>query len=569
MAEAASKGPFEDYLRVAAKYNAETMRILEASARDIQKRLAQLKLAEGIGARVREAQLRLVLAEVRNEQASMWAAIGKSTQAGRKAAAEAAQEALEAISRVAYASLAVDAAEALTAGLKATARAGIDAAYARVPRALSEAVYRNGVVASGKIEDLIRRGITQGLSAKELAASVYQYVSPTTPGGASYAAMRLARTEINNAFHEQQIKAAKAPGVSGIKWNLSSSHPRPDECNSFAEQDSFKMGAGVYPINDVPSKPHPHCFCYLTYVTMDPKEFSAAMMSGRFDDEIRRRAGINADRLKGMNRDVAKAPAAKRTQAARQRTHTSGADPTVTPGKLKPPKRVNGSDLSAEAERDIFDVMSGGLEGESLWFDQGLYNLMDRQGFTALPGSTVNGAELDSLIGQGWREVWRGTQGGKGQTAAEAVQSYLQNQRFFPGTGIYGNGIYTSVDREVAEYYTRATAKQPKGKLMRMVISPDARIIDYHDLVDLQRKAIREFKETHQFELSRQAPHDVYGKAQTYLDMIADPGRFATMQGYDVISVIAQDDGGRVRGKRTALDQFVILNRSVVVVMEV
>jgi hypothetical protein len=326
MPAAASKNPFDDYLRVQRKYNADLDRILEEAARDAQRTIATLKLTDTLGARVRQAQLTAVLAEIRNEQASMWQNVGAAAQAGRKAAAEAAQEALEVISRVAYASLAPAAAEALTEGLKATARAGINTAYARVPRQLSEAVYRNGVVASGKIDDMIRRGLIQGLSAKEMAASVYQFVSPTTPGGASYAANRLARTEINNAFHAQQIAAADAPGVSGVKWNLSGSHPRPDECNDLAERNRYDMGGGVYPKLNVPSKPHPHCFCYLSYITMDPEEFATAMHSGKFDDEIRRRAQINADKLRQLSPRQEVSTSSRRVRSARQRTGASGAE---------------------------------------------------------------------------------------------------------------------------------------------------------------------------------------------------------------------------------------------------
>jgi hypothetical protein len=126
---------------------------------------------------------------------------------------------------------------------------------------------------------------------------VYQYVSPTTPGGESYAAMRLARTEINNAFHERQLAGANRPGVTGVQWNLSGSHRVPDQCNLFAQRDSHNKGPGVFPVGKVPDKPHPQCFCFLTYVTMKPAEFKRALEQGDFDDELDRRTRANLRRL--------------------------------------------------------------------------------------------------------------------------------------------------------------------------------------------------------------------------------------------------------------------------------
>lgn len=290
MATPARDPAFRAYLLVQRKFDAELAAALEAAARDIERKLRVLRVTPGIGATVRASQLRVTLAAIHEELADLWGNdVTRNVMRGSQAAAKAAESAIETLSRTVYASLPERDAEALIRSLRASSRAGIQAAYARVPRALSAAVYRNQAVSRGIIDGLIRQGLIQGLSAKELAREVYRYVSPTTPGGASYAAMRLARTEINNAFHEQQIKTAHAPGVKAVKWNLSGSHPKPDVCNQYAEEDHADMGAGVYRVGDVPGKPHPHCFCYLTYVTLTPKQFAAAMEAGDFDDELRRR----------------------------------------------------------------------------------------------------------------------------------------------------------------------------------------------------------------------------------------------------------------------------------------
>lgn len=99
-------------------------------------------------------------------------------------------------------------------------------------------------------------------------------VDPSTPGGVSYAAKRLARTELNNAFHTtQQASAEVNPFVVGLRWNLSMSHKKPDRCDELAAGHSPGKTSGVYLPSDLPRKPHPQCLCYTTNEMMDEDEF--------------------------------------------------------------------------------------------------------------------------------------------------------------------------------------------------------------------------------------------------------------------------------------------------------
>jgi len=281
--------PFRAYRGVQRKYDAALAAELERTARRIRARIN--RLPAGIGGEVRHAQLTLVLRQIDVLLRAMFGGpVLDMIQAGRKAAAQAAQDAVETITAVAYTALPEAVAEALVDGLDATAASGIESLFARVPRQLSARVYRTASLASGSVHKLIREGLVSGLSARELATSVYRHISPTTPGGVSYAAMRLARTEINNAFHERQIEAANRPGVKAVQWNLSSSHKVPDKCNVYAAHKPYAP-------DDVPDKPHPQCFCYLTYVVMNPAEFASALQAGDFDAELDRRTRANVRRL--------------------------------------------------------------------------------------------------------------------------------------------------------------------------------------------------------------------------------------------------------------------------------
>lgn len=294
----ATPNPLRAYITVQTKYDRELARVLERAARDIWRRIESL--GDGIGAEVRKAQLRLVLTEIRNVQQEMWVSgVGRVVRDGRRAAAEASESVAETLTRVLYAALPERVAQTVSDGLKATARAGIERDFARIPRALSTRVYHDFALTSGQVERTIRSGMVSGLSARELAKEVYVFISPTTPGGASYAASRLARTEINNAFHQQQIAGAKRPGVTAAKWNLSGSHPKPDICNQYADQDEFGLGPGMYPPDEVPpSKPHPQCLCFITYRTMNAREFRDALDRGDFDAELDKRTAANLARLR-------------------------------------------------------------------------------------------------------------------------------------------------------------------------------------------------------------------------------------------------------------------------------
>jgi hypothetical protein len=89
------------------------------------------------------------------------------------------------------------------ASLEATARSGVDAYLARRHNnfTLSQRVYRNRALSRGYVERVINNGLLLGKSPAEIAKDVRQFISPNTPGGTSYAAMRLGRTEVVNAYH--------------------------------------------------------------------------------------------------------------------------------------------------------------------------------------------------------------------------------------------------------------------------------------------------------------------------------------------------------------------------------
>jgi hypothetical protein len=345
-------------LRLQRQYDERIMKILEEAALDIQRRVEKLKVSTRFSDSIRASQLRLVLSQIRRTQLDMFLSIGDEIRAGQLAAAIFATDDLEKLARIGLSSLPRAAATEFVDSLMASAQAGINTFYSRVKRELSTRLYKNGQWSTDHIETLIRNGILRNASARELAKDVYRFVSPTAPGGASYVAMRLARTEINNAFHNQQIKGFQFPWVESVKWNLSGSHPRKDECNTLAESDQYNLGPGQFPRGKVPGKPHPQCLCFLTATSVSPRKFADDVRSGKYDDELRRRFDANLARLKGQPEPVKKttakktAPTPKKTTTAPKKTA-----PPPAPKEIPVPKNAQPYHTSIKGIEDLANTV--------------------------------------------------------------------------------------------------------------------------------------------------------------------------------------------------------------------
>jgi len=155
---------------------------------------------------------------------------------------------------------------------------------------LSDRVWRIQQYTQKGILDITIQGIMSGISAVELAEQLEGFLlkrgpawttgikrSVTGKGTVAYNALRLARTEINQAYHWAQKEMAKEnPMLIGQKWNLSNTHPHdwspsaaymgyPEICDYYAKHDHHGLGEGVFPPGEAPPD-HPNGLCYLTDV---------------------------------------------------------------------------------------------------------------------------------------------------------------------------------------------------------------------------------------------------------------------------------------------------------------
>lgn len=263
-------------------YDLRLDRILLDAIPQIEREALLLAGKAGIGAEVRRTQLAGSKVALHRAVAALWRAIGATIRAGtQEAAAMAVEKSFDwdtALLRRAFPRNSDR--EAMRAYLLASAGRGVEAVVARSVRSyvpLSTRVYRNDNRSRKLLEARINAALASGASATDLARSIRDLINPRTPGGISYAAKRLGRTELNNAYHAMSIEHnSDKPWVQSMAWALSKSHPKPDVCDLLALR-------GPYPPGQVPAKPHPHCLCYVYPVLLDEKQFDRLLAAGTFD----------------------------------------------------------------------------------------------------------------------------------------------------------------------------------------------------------------------------------------------------------------------------------------------
>lgn len=282
--------PLKLYLRGEVATIEEIVLVLRDAAAEAQRRINKLETRYGIGAQVERAQLAMVKKELHAVQQQLWLDVGRRVRGGGTRVAEAAALATEQVEQVLFQALGQAVPDVLLQAQQEFAKATVDTFLARGENGigLSQRVYQTKQLSNGLVDRVINREILLGRSWQQLAKAVVPMIHPDTPGGASYAAKRLARTELNNAFHTTNKKlAAENPWVTGQKWNRSRSHPKRDKCDDLAEGHSSGQKPGVYTIGNVPDKPHPQCLCYLTEEVVSEDDFLDSLLNVTPEDVAR------------------------------------------------------------------------------------------------------------------------------------------------------------------------------------------------------------------------------------------------------------------------------------------
>lgn len=171
-------------------------------------------------------------------------------------------------------------------------------------RRLSDRVWLARQTTRDAIDRRLREAIANGDDPIQVARDLEQYLDPSlapvrnergrlvgpqptgavtrTPrgGSGSYAARRLARTEISRAFNQAALQVGELnPFVEGMQWQLSAGHDESDACDDNAHRSSRGMPRGVYRHGEFPRIPnHPQCKCVaVPYVERDTESVVAQL----------------------------------------------------------------------------------------------------------------------------------------------------------------------------------------------------------------------------------------------------------------------------------------------------
>lgn len=285
-------------------------------------------------------------------------------------------------------------------------------------------------------------------------------------------------------------------------------------------------------------------------------------------------------------------------------------------------RRVEGRDLSEQVITRAGDFVYTYLNPNT-YGDEVVQEIAHMQGFDGLP-TVGTAAELDEAIAEGGTELWRGYRGSMpirsilSEPPGEIVHlpgsavAYAEQWRsgdYTAGSGIYGQGTYMSVDRRVAQHWGLALrdadneliyepdadpADNPQVGLVfdprtqvRSVLSPDARVIDYHDdrlkaymrqlYAGITPESLREAVRRRVAEDAGMEPDDVElsedqweralleAKKQA-MALLGDRGRAAAALGFDAMHVPSGEKYGD--GSDYDAPQYVIFNRTALLVQE-
>jgi hypothetical protein len=276
------ESPIKTFSRATNKTDQAIIKLLAEASEDSRKDIERLLDKKNISAKARRAQQSVVRKAIHRNMHLLWENVGYLIIHGEKEAAIAAVESSIFLQKELWGKGGKD----FERMIIAQSRAGLDSFISRSENTLplSARVYKNMGLSRTRVAREVNKALLRGLSARDVAKIAAQFIEPNVRGGVSYAAMRLARTETNNAFHWTQIRHTREmPWVRGYQWHLSGSHPEPDICNSMAEKNHDGLGRGIYKKVNVPGKPHPHCFCFITSVTDSTGVFEKGLRSGKYN----------------------------------------------------------------------------------------------------------------------------------------------------------------------------------------------------------------------------------------------------------------------------------------------
>lgn len=275
------------YIRAQGPVDTKIRKILAQASDDAESQIASLAKNQTFSAKVKTTQLKMVMAEIREVLNDAFREITPVIAQGNKSSALAAVNAitetdLEYLKR-AFAASGGSYSDFIE-GQRKQAQIQVANVVTKMysfDKPLSSRVYRTRYQATVWVRNTVHRKIATGASAREIAYSVRKSIRTNTPGGVGYAAMRLGRTEVNNAFHATSINLAKdRPWINGMVWHTSRTHEVEEGKIEICEIYDGK----TFDVEQVPPKPHPQCRCYVVPEVEPLDTFVTHLTAGQYKD---------------------------------------------------------------------------------------------------------------------------------------------------------------------------------------------------------------------------------------------------------------------------------------------
>jgi len=425
-----------------------------------------------------------------------------------------------------------------------------------------------------RISNILSRGVEAGATPVTVGKEIRDLV------GDPRRAEMIANTEMARAVNASNVDEYRNAGVTMVEWQTAGDDGVCEDCAANEADNPYEIGSE-------PEAPaHPNCGCQIV-----PAAFEDLV-------ELTPDEQAEADAIFGDVPFVE--PESDEDHANVPDTHelVSEAEILSPPEELKPvrnePKYASEeiqSRIQQFYDEVLYDAKGNFVhdwDGYTGKGDKLMERLWREQGFDAKP-TLVNDVQYDTLKAQGWEPVYRGIAAETPEVVQQYVDAYKQGDPF-AGKGIFGNGTYASISEETAVHFSEHTAtgkEVPHGKVMDLLINPEARIVDYETMKTQFRESITDIL------AEKNAIKQEYGLMKDYMmtpseleaakakmpefarselqryetlqdTLGADPMRWATAEGIDVVRIV----NPTVNLAEGALNDtyLVILNRGVVAI---
>ena len=138
--------------------------------------------------------------------------------------------------------------------------------YDKIQEIISSGINTDCAEVAKALQQYVKEGAK---TFEDYYPNMYERMGGRVPKNLNYEALRLARNELSEVYWQATIEGFKEnPAVTAVKWLLSNSRlpGYHDICDTMAYSNNHGLGAGIYPVDEAPEKPHICCLCALAPV---------------------------------------------------------------------------------------------------------------------------------------------------------------------------------------------------------------------------------------------------------------------------------------------------------------